>query len=74
MNHDIAHCTGEITTHYFCPQKDTCIRYLAHLDALKHRYKYPLTYTSAYVCSQPEYSIAGHVYHKQPFNEYVSST
>ena len=37
-NHDITHCRYEQ-----CTKKDTCYRYLAHLDAVKRKLTY-LTY------------------------------
>lgn len=37
MNHDIAHCYGNIKqpTRHHCPLRNTCLRYQAHLDLLR---------------------------------------
>lgn len=53
MNHDITHCNASD-----CKHKDSCMRYLAHLDAIGKPYNY-LTYVAdpkELDCYKPEES------------------
>jgi len=38
MNHDITHCNNE-----HCEEKYTCKRYLAYVELIQIKYKYPVS-------------------------------
>ena len=69
MNHDIHHCNGVITPGNLCTRREDCQRYIAHLDAKKHKLEY-LSYTPAYCCVHDSYIISGETYAKMPYSEF----
>jgi hypothetical protein len=50
ISHDITHCAGQ-----GCTKKDTCHRYLMHLDAIEKDLGW-LSYGSAQVCIDNDYN------------------
>ena len=70
MNHDISHCDSIIDESHTCPKRETCLRYIAHLDLLDHP-MYRRAYLDAFSCTSDFISISGHLYSKEPFSEYV---
>lgn len=65
MNHDITHCNGidsrpagqSTSVDSACPRRDTCQRYLAHLDTIQHHFETPLYYTDASDCIDTNYKL-----------------
>lgn len=65
MNHDITHCNGIAQHHHgqlapvssACPRRNTCHRYLAHLDAKQHHPDFPLSYIDAVGCIVSNYKL-----------------
>lgn len=51
MNHDITHCNGDIKDEHgtiSCIKKNSCQRYLAHLDLMQHRVGPPVSGWQSY--------------------------
>jgi len=67
MNHDLDHCNAVVSLGIICPKCDQCERYIAHVDAVKHKLVY-IHYLSAYCCVQSPVSASDHIYDKIPYN------
>jgi len=52
MNHDMSHCDAEITPGELCTRRNTCFRYIAHLDLVEHPISH-MGYLNAYDCVYP---------------------
>lgn len=65
MNHDITHCNGVVSNQsgdiasveYACPRRESCRRYLAHLDAQQHPVEHLLSYVEASECIATNYKL-----------------